>query len=70
MATFAIIEMQGKHILKDIVERFQRVKILEHYNTYYKFRVPRGEYSIGYLFGFMQELVSNYTFLNFLVNEI
>lgn len=33
---------------------FKQVELLEHYNDYYKFRVPKGEKSIGYLFGLIE----------------
>jgi hypothetical protein len=29
--------------------------VLEHYNTYFKFRVPRSEKSIGYVFGLIEQ---------------
>ncbi len=42
------------------MEKFEKVEIIEHYNTYYKFRVPRSEFTIGYLFGYMQELAQKF----------
>jgi hypothetical protein len=31
------------------------VEILEHYNDYYKMRVPRGDKSIGFIFGLIED---------------
>ena len=41
-------------IVKQLVEQFESVEILEHYNDYFKLRVPRGDKSIGFVFGMIE----------------
>ena len=52
------VESIGTELFQELTERFGEVEILEHYNTFFKFRVSRGDKSIGYLFGFMESIVS------------
>jgi len=35
------VEQHGQKIIKSLVEAFGQLELLEHYNDYYKFRVPR-----------------------------
>jgi hypothetical protein len=35
---------------------FKEIKVLEHYNNSYTFRTSRDSYSIGYLFGLMEDI--------------
>ena len=48
------IEQAGMAIVKQLVEQFESVEILEHYNDYFKLRVPRGDKSIGFVFGMIE----------------
>jgi hypothetical protein len=34
---------------------FHQVELLEHYNDYFKMRVPRQDKSIGYVFGMIED---------------
>ena len=46
--------MSGIKILESLAEDFNQVEILEHYNDYYKLRVPKGDRTIGFLFSFIE----------------
>jgi len=48
------VETAGMKIVNQIVNQFGTVEILEHYSDYYKLRVPRGEKSIGFVFGYIE----------------
>lgn len=48
------VEMSGIKILESLINDFQSVEILEHYNDYYKFRVPRGDKTIGFVFSLIE----------------
>jgi hypothetical protein len=37
-------------------ERFKEVEILEHFGNSWKIKIIRDEYSIGYIFGMMEDL--------------
>lgn len=54
---FIIIESLSENIVKVIQEHFQDIKILEHSNGYDKMKIQKSDYSIGYLFGFIENLV-------------
>ena len=40
--------------MNGLCEEFANVEILEHYSDYYKLRVPRGDKSIGFVFGMIE----------------
>jgi hypothetical protein len=40
--------------------KFQRFEILEHYGYSWKIKVSRDNYSIGFLFGMMEDLQKEY----------
>lgn len=48
------IEEAGMKIINELVKEFPSVEILEHYSDYYKLRIPRGDKSIGFVFGFIE----------------
>ena len=56
LLTWHFTEYNGRKLLKDLLEHFDKVEMLEHYGQYYKLRVPKGEKSIGFLFGFLEEI--------------
>jgi len=41
-------------IIEGLCDDFDQVEILEHYNDYYKLRVPRKDKSIGYVFSLIE----------------
>jgi hypothetical protein len=48
------IEQAGLNIVNTLCEQFPTVEILEHYNDYYKLRIPKGDKTIGFVFGFIE----------------
>lgn len=54
------IEICGMKIVEGLVDEFGQVEILEHYNDYYKMRVPRGDKSIGFVFSFVENKKEGY----------
>jgi hypothetical protein len=49
------IESAGMNIINVLCEQFPAVEVLEHYNDYYKLRIPKGDKSIGFVFGFIED---------------
>ena len=39
--TWLNVELHGQKIIRSLVENFNQIELLEHYNDYYKMRVPR-----------------------------
>ena len=54
------VETSGIKILESLAEDFNQVEILEHYNDYYKLRVPKGDKTIGFLFSFIEGKKSDF----------
>lgn len=48
------VESHGLRIIDGLIEDFKSIELLEHYNDYYKIRVPRLDKSIGYVFGLIE----------------
>lgn len=48
------IEQAGLNIVNILCDQFPSVEILEHYNDYYKLRIPKGDKTIGFVFGFIE----------------
>ena len=48
------VEQAGLNIVNVLCEQFPSVEILEHYNDYYKLRIPKGDKTIGFVFGFIE----------------
>lgn len=48
-------ETYGLAVLKFLAREFQEVEILEHVADFYRLRVPRGEKTIGYAFGVVED---------------
>lgn len=47
-------------IINGLCDDFGQVEILEHYNDYFKMRVPRGSKSIGFVFSLIENKREEY----------
>lgn len=54
------IEQCGMRIVEGLVDDFKQVEVLEHYNDYYKLRVPRGDKTIGFVFSLIENKKENF----------
>ena len=54
------VELAGMSIINGLCLQFPTVEILEHYNDYYKIRIPRGDKSIGFVFGLIEGQKENF----------
>lgn len=48
------IEIHGLRLIYGLIDGFAQVEMLEHYNDYYKIRIPKLDKSIGYVFGVIE----------------
>jgi hypothetical protein len=63
------IEENGLSVIDHLCQSFNRVEILEHYNDYFKLRVPRSNTkSIGTLFGLIESLKSRFSISEYSVS--
>ncbi len=54
-------ETRGASILEKFESMFSQCEIIEHFNNSYKIKVSRDSYSIGYLFGMMEQVKNQYS---------
>lgn len=50
------VEGQGNKAIDYLMTKFKEFNIIEHYGTSWKFKVSREDYSIGFLFGLMEDI--------------
>ena len=53
-------EKSGNLIIKKFGSLFKEMKVVEHINNNYKIKVSRDNFSIGYLFGMMEDIKVEY----------
>lgn len=54
------VETQGNMVIDFLEKKFQKFEILEHYGNNWKLKVSRDNYSIGFLFGMMEDIQGQY----------
>jgi hypothetical protein len=57
---WSFTESKGCALLEKFESMFSKTEVLEHYGTSYKIKVSRDSYSIGYLFGMMEDIKGEY----------
>lgn len=67
--TWINIELHGLSIIFGLIEDFNQVEVLEHYNDYYKMRVARQDKSIGYVFGKIESKKDQYGISEYSVSQ-
>ncbi len=63
------VELYGQIIISNLVDNFYQAEMLEHYNDYYKIRVPRQDKSIGYVFGIIENKKDMYGISEYSVSQ-
>ena len=51
-----LVESQGNKVIDHLQQQFQELTLLEHYGNSFRLKVSRDNYSIGYLFGMMEDI--------------
>lgn len=54
-------ETRGMAIIERLETLFKKVEIIEHYSNSYKIKVSKDNFTIGYLFGMMEEIKVQYS---------
>jgi hypothetical protein len=47
-------------VLWELVETFENVELVEHIDSHFCFKVPKGNKTIGFFFGYLEDLKSKY----------
>lgn len=53
-------ESKGNKLIDHLEGKFNECQIVEHYNNSWKIKTSRDDYSIGYLFGMMEDIKEEY----------
>lgn len=66
---WALLEDAGLFVKKALERNTSDCRVLEHYNNFFRFRIERGEKSLGFFFGFMENLKSEVKFEEYAVSQ-
>jgi hypothetical protein len=53
--TYVFTQQMGLQVIKLLTNQFKQVDLIEQCSDYFKFRVPREDKTIGYLFGLIED---------------
>ena len=57
LAEWVLLESIGNKIFEWLISEFKEVRLIEHYGSYYKFKLEKAQnFSIGYLFGKIEDV--------------
>ena len=66
---WALLENAGVFVKQSLEEQTPKCNVLEHYNNFFKFRVDKGDKSLGFFFGFMEKLKGKVNFEEYAVSQ-
>lgn len=66
---WALLENSGLYIKESLEKNTRECRVLEHYNNFFKYRIERGEKSLGFFFGFMESLKKDVKFEEYAVSQ-
>lgn len=62
-------EYSGASVIEKFERMFTSVEIIEHFSNSFKIKVSRDQYSIGYLFGMMEDIKEDYSISEYSVSQ-
>lgn len=62
-------ESKGNALIDFIETKFKQMDIIEHYNNSWKLKLSRDDYSIGFLFGMMEDVKEEYEVNEYQVSQ-
>lgn len=69
LCQWALLENSGLQVYEALDKNASGCKVLEHYNNFFKFRIERGNKSIGFFFGFVEKLRRRINFEEYGVSQ-
>jgi len=69
LVQYLFIQQNGFRIIQKLVSVFKSVELLEQCADFYKLKVPRGEVTIGYLFGMIEDLKTDFNISEYSVTQ-
>lgn len=62
-------ESFGQKALLHLEKKFRQFEVVEHYGSKWKLKVSRDDYSIGFLFGMMEDIQDNFSISEYQVTQ-
>lgn len=62
-------EYSGATVIEMLERMFSSVEVIEHFSNSFKIKVSKDEYSIGYLFGMMEDIKEDYSISEYSVSQ-
>lgn len=62
-------ETRGNAMIDVIESKFRKYEIIEHYNNSWKVKLSRDSYSIGFLFGMMEDIKEKYDINEYQISQ-
>ena len=56
IANWVITQSYGHDVIVKLHDHFDSVEILEHFSSYFRFRVPKLDKTIGFTFGYLEDI--------------
>lgn len=66
---FVFTETRGHFIIERLESMFTSVEVIEHFSNSYLIKVSRDSYSIGYLFGMMEDVKTQHSISEYSVSQ-
>lgn len=66
---WVFIETKGNSLIDQLEARFSECDVIEHYNNSWKIKTSRDDYSIGYLFGMMEDIKPHFDVSEYQVSQ-
>lgn len=69
LARWGLLEDSGLAVKQALEQNTSDCQVLEHYNNFFKFRIEKGDKSLGFFFGFMESLKERVNFEEYAVSQ-
>jgi len=66
---WVFVETRGASLIERLENMFTTVEVIEHYSNSYLIKVSKDNYSIGYLFGMMEDVKHQYSISEYSVSQ-
>ena len=67
--TYLYVQANGFKFIECLAGLFDQVEILEHCSDFYKFRVPKDQRTIGFLFGMIEDRKDEFAISEYSVSQ-
>lgn len=69
LITYVYIQQNGLSVINYLANEFETVELLEQCSDFFKIRVPKGDKTIGFLFGALEERKPDFCISEYAVSQ-